>query len=66
MTNNKFDPKKLQKLNNPKRLIDIPPDYVWGKLKMEFPGVFVDLGTGTRFFQHRISPEIQPLENLCM
>ncbi len=50
MKNNKFDPKKLQKLNNPKRLIDIPPDYVWGKLKMEFPGVFVDLGTGTAFF----------------
>ncbi len=46
----KFDPKKLQKLNNPQRLMDIPPDYVWGKLNIEKPGVFVDIGAGTAFF----------------
>lgn len=46
----KFDPQKMQKLNNPQRLIDIPPDYVWGKLNMEKSGVFVDIGAGTGFF----------------
>ncbi len=50
MNENKFDPKKLQKLNNPQRLIDIPPDYVWEKLNIEKPGVFVDIGAGTAFF----------------
>ena len=50
LNENKFDPKKLQKLNNPQRLMDIPPDYVWGKLNIEKPGVFVDIGAGTAFF----------------
>ena len=50
MDEKKFDLKKLQKLNNPQRLIDIPPDYVWGKLNIEEPGVFVDIGNGTAFF----------------
>ncbi len=50
MNDNKFDPKKLQKLNNPQRLMDIPPDYIWQKLHMERPGVFVDIGAGTAFF----------------
>lgn len=50
MDGKKFDPKNLQKLNNPQRLIDIPPDYVWEKLNIEKPGVFVDIGAGTAFF----------------
>lgn len=40
----------MQKLNNPQRLIDIPPDYAWEKLNIEKPGVFVDIGAGTAFF----------------
>ncbi len=50
MNEKKFDPKKLQKLNNPQRRVDIPPDYVWEKLNIEKPGVFVDIGAGTAFF----------------
>lgn len=50
MHEKKFDPKKLKKLNNPERLQDIPPDYIWEKLHIEEPGVFVDLGAGTGFF----------------
>ena len=50
MTEKKFDPKKLQKLNNPQRLIDIPPDYVWPKLKIQNPEVMVEIGAGTAFF----------------
>ena len=50
MHEKKFDPKKLQKLNNPQRLLDIPPDFVWEKLNIETPGVFVEIGAGTAFF----------------
>jgi len=46
----KFDPKKLQKLNNPQRLKDIPPEYVWEKLDMRHPDVIVEIGAGTGFF----------------
>lgn len=61
MHNNKFDPEKLQKLNNPQRLIDIPPDYVRGKLGMEKPGVFIDLGAGTGFFSIAFLLTFSPL-----
>jgi SAM-dependent methyltransferase len=50
MNEKKFDPKKLQKLNDPQRLIDIPPEYIWEKLHIEKPGVFVEIGAGTAFF----------------
>ena len=50
MYDKKFDPNKLQKLNDPQRLLDIPPDYIWGKLHIEEPGVFVEIGAGTAFF----------------
>ncbi len=50
MTDKKFDPKKLRKLNNPQRLADIPPDYVWGKLDTTRPDVMVEIGAGTGFF----------------
>lgn len=50
MNEKKFDARKLEKLNNPQRLIDIPPEVVWEKLDLESPGVIVDLGAGTAFF----------------
>jgi len=50
MNEKKFDPKKLQKLNDPQRLMDIPPDYVWEKLHIEKSGIFVEIGAGTAFF----------------
>ena len=50
MTERKFDHKKLQKLNNPQRLLDIPPDYVWQKLNIQNPEVLVEIGAGTGFF----------------
>ena len=50
MNEKKFDPKKLQKLNNPQRLKDIPPDYVWDKLNIEKADVLVEIGAGTAFF----------------
>ncbi|MBI9108573.1 MAG: class I SAM-dependent methyltransferase [Spirochaetales bacterium] len=48
--NNRFNPKKLDKLNNPERLKDIPPEYIWQKLDMAETGTLVDIGAGTGFF----------------
>jgi ubiquinone/menaquinone biosynthesis C-methylase UbiE len=50
MDEKKFDPKKLQKLNHPQRLKDIPPDYIWGKLNKDKTNVLVEIGAGTAFF----------------
>ena len=50
MNEKKFDPKKLEKLNNPNRLKDIPPEYVWDKLSIERPETLVEIGAGTAFF----------------
>ncbi len=50
MDEKKFDPKKLAKLNNPKRLEDIPPEYIWQKLHVKNPNILVDIGAGTGFF----------------
>ena len=50
MNDKKFDPKKLHKLNNPQRLEDIPPDYIWHRLNMEKADILVEIGAGTAFF----------------
>ncbi|WP_028583354.1 class I SAM-dependent methyltransferase [Desulfogranum mediterraneum] len=50
MTEKKFDPKKLEKLNNPQRLVDIPPAYVLERLNLVQPEVLVEIGAGTGFF----------------
>ncbi len=46
----KFNPAKLSKLNNPSRMKDIPPRYVWEVLNLESPRTIVDIGAGTGFF----------------
>jgi ubiquinone/menaquinone biosynthesis C-methylase UbiE len=50
MSEKKFDPKKLEKLNNPQRLKDIPPDYIWDRLSLKKANVLVEIGAGTAFF----------------
>ena len=50
MTEKKFNTKKLQKLNDPRRLTDIPPAYIWDKLNLQNPDKIVEIGTGTGFF----------------
>jgi len=47
---NRFDPKKLEKLNNPERLKDIPPEYIWRNLELHKVETLVDIGAGTGFF----------------
>jgi ubiquinone/menaquinone biosynthesis C-methylase UbiE len=50
-----FDPAKLQKLNNPDRLRDIPPEFIWEKLGISppKPATFVEIGAGTGFFSRQ-------------
>ncbi|MCB2217742.1 class I SAM-dependent methyltransferase [Desulfofustis glycolicus] len=50
MSEKRFNPKKLHKLNNPKRLHDLPPDYLWAKADLQATEVLVDIGAGTGFF----------------
>lgn len=60
MIEKKFDLGKLQKLNDPQRLMDIPPDYVWEKLHIEKSGVFVEIGAGTAFFSIAFLQKFKP------
>jgi ubiquinone/menaquinone biosynthesis C-methylase UbiE len=50
MDEKRFNPQKLHKLNNPDRLSDQPPEYIWNKLNLKNPNVLVDIGAGTGFF----------------
>ena len=50
MKEKRFDPKKLDKLNNPRRLKDLPPEFIQEKAKIKNPKVIIDLGAGTGFF----------------
>ncbi len=50
MSEKKFDPRKLEKLNDPARLIDIPPDFIRRKLHIRKPDRLVEIGAGTGFF----------------
>ncbi|MCK5528328.1 MAG: class I SAM-dependent methyltransferase [Kiritimatiellae bacterium] len=52
MTEKKFNPQKLDKLNNPDRMLDVPPAYIWDKLNLHLKnsGLFIDIGAGTGFF----------------
>jgi len=50
MKKKKFDPKKLEVLNNPKRLEDIPPGLIVNLLNLKDVQTLVDVGAGTGFF----------------
>lgn len=50
MSEKKFDPKKLKKLNNPQILLDIPPEFILETLGLKSAPVMVDIGAGTGFF----------------
>ncbi len=46
----KFDPKSIDKLNNPERFDRENPDVIWKELELTDPRVLVDIGAGTGFF----------------
>lgn len=60
MNQKKFDPKKLEKLNDPQRRIDIPPESVWDKLEIEKADVLVEIGAGTAFFSIAFFEHVKP------
>ncbi|MBN2657341.1 MAG: class I SAM-dependent methyltransferase, partial [Spirochaetales bacterium] len=46
----KFNPGKLARLNDPVRLVQIPPAFVLEKLELEGCSVLADIGAGTGLF----------------
>lgn len=54
----KFDPAKLARLNDPKRLAYLIPDVIWGKAALVNPKVLIDIGAGTGFFALLFSKKI--------
>ena len=60
MNAQKFDHRKLQKLNNPQRLADIPPQYICDKLAIQKPDVLVEIGAGTAFFSIAFLQQLKP------
>jgi ubiquinone/menaquinone biosynthesis C-methylase UbiE len=57
---NKFNAKKLKRLNDPRRLIDIPPAYLCDKLDIGKPKVLVEIGAGTAFFSVALLGRMHP------
>jgi ubiquinone/menaquinone biosynthesis C-methylase UbiE len=51
----KFDPEMLEHLNDPERLKDIPPQWIWDKLNVKKATTVVDLGAGTGFFSKQFT-----------
>lgn len=56
----KFDPRKLQKLNNPQRLKDIPVADILDTLELEQSTIFVDIGAGTALFSIAFLQQANP------
>jgi SAM-dependent methyltransferase len=50
MAHLKFDPAKLEKLNDPGRLETLSPDAMWIAFGLEDPAVLVEIGAGTGMF----------------
>lgn len=50
MESKKFDPQKLAKLNDPKRLEYLKHDLIWDTMSEGNPHTVVDIGAGTAFF----------------
>jgi ubiquinone/menaquinone biosynthesis C-methylase UbiE len=46
----KFDPRNIDKLNNPERMQREDPEVIWNELGLDHPRVLVDIGAGTGFF----------------
>ncbi len=62
MENKIFDPRKLKKLNNPKRLIWIPPESICEILNINSTSSLVDIGAGSGYFTKWIA-EMYPESN---
>lgn len=61
MESKRFNPKKLAKLNNPERVVEVPVATILKRAGVEIPEVVIDLGAGTGIF----SKEIAKLHKQC-
>jgi ubiquinone/menaquinone biosynthesis C-methylase UbiE len=59
VTDHIFDPKKLDKLNNPDRHLDFPLEQIADRYALSSPKTIIDLGAGTGLFSLRAA-EIFP------
>jgi ubiquinone/menaquinone biosynthesis C-methylase UbiE len=59
MESRKFDVKKLEVLNDPKRLEMLPPDLIWETAGVRAPEVLVDIGAGTGVFAVAFSKKLK-------
>lgn len=50
MQSKKFDPKHIEKLNDPNRVKIQDPDLIWEKMALKSPRVLIEIGAGTGFF----------------
>lgn len=55
MNSKKFNPQKLEKLNNPKRLDYLPPQIIAEKINANHITVIIDLGAGTGLYSKAFS-----------
>ncbi|MFU8890957.1 MAG: class I SAM-dependent methyltransferase [Anaerosomatales bacterium] len=55
MAHLKFDPAKLEKLNDPGRFETLEPDAMWAAFGVEAPAVLVEIGAGTGLFAAEFS-----------
>jgi ubiquinone/menaquinone biosynthesis C-methylase UbiE len=55
MIEKKFDPAKLDRLNNPERIKDLPIDILFKQIKNLKPENIVDLGAGTGFYSIKLA-----------
>lgn len=55
----KFDPAKLERLNDPARFESIRPEVLWGRAGIETPTVIVEIGAGTGLFAAKFA-ELAP------
>ena len=61
----KFDPKKLERLNNPERLTELPPEFIISKLNIPKPKLIVDIGAGTGFYSIQLAKHFENAEILA-
>lgn len=55
MHDHKFNPEFLHKLNNPERLKDLPPDFLFLDFQAKNPEIIFDIGAGTGFFSVQLA-----------
>lgn len=57
MEEKRFNPAKLDKLNDPSRLKDFPVDFIMSHLWVRNPKTMVDIGAGTGFFSKHFAQQ---------